>query len=562
MSMGLGALTDVVGPERVVGIPVGEVSSLAYDSRAVTPGALFFAVPGVHVDGHDFASEAIANGAIAVVVERELADASVPQLVVANSRYALADAADAWFGRPSEKLTVIGVTGTDGKSTVVALAAEMLWGCRWHPGQIGTVQIGIFDEIVPNDDRNTTPEALELQELLARMVDAGNDSVVMEATSHALALGRTRNCRFDVAVVTTVTSEHLEFHGTVEAYRAAKALLVEEAPIAVLNADDSSFEYFRERAADRVITYAIDRPADLRAGNLRPDPSGTTFHLESPRWHGEVRVAMPGRFNVSNALAALGVVEALGLDVHHASMALATTAGVPGRMEGIDAGQPFTVIVDYAHTADALHKMLATLRPLTKGRLIVVFGSAGERDPTKRAPMGRVAAESADLLVVTDEDPRLEDPRAINEAIASGARAAGARRRRAAVGDRRPARGDRARHRSGSRRGPRPPRRQGPRDEHLLRDRKAAVGRPRRRARGAGRGRVGERRWLSCAPGASRIPPPGTLSWRPRRITPSRSSGSGARCARWAVGGRCGWRSDPRTTSPSQAPSCSFARSR
>ena len=306
MSMGLGALTDVVGPERVVGIPVGEVSSLAYDSRAVTPGALFFAVPGVHVDGHDFASEAIANGAIAVVVERELADASVPQLVVANSRYALADAADAWFGRPSEKLTVIGVTGTDGKSTVVALAAEMLWGCRWHPGQIGTVQIGIFDEIVPNDDRNTTPEALELQELLARMVDAGNDSVVMEATSHALALGRTRNCRFDVAVVTTVTSEHLEFHGTVEAYRAAKALLVEEAPIAVLNADDSSFEYFRERAADRVITYAIDRPADLRAGNLRPDPSGTTFHLESPRWHGEVRVAMPGRFNVSNALAALG----------------------------------------------------------------------------------------------------------------------------------------------------------------------------------------------------------------------------------------------------------------
>jgi UDP-N-acetylmuramoyl-L-alanyl-D-glutamate--2,6-diaminopimelate ligase len=426
MSMGLGALTDVVAPERVVGMPVGEVSSLAYDSRVVTPGALFFAVPGVHVDGHEFAADAIASGAIAVVVERELADASVPQLVVANTRFALAAAADEWFGRPSEKLTVIGVTGTDGKSTVVALAAEMLWGCRWHPGQIGTVQIGIFDELIPNEDRNTTPEALELQELLARMVEAGNDSVVMEATSHALALGRTRNCRFDVAVVTTVTSEHLEFHGTIEAYRAAKALLVEEAPIAVLNADDSSFDEFRERAADRVITYAIDREADLRAGNLRADPSGTTFHLESPRWHGEVRVAIPGRFNVSNALAALGAVEALGLDVHHASLALATTAGVPGRMEAIDSGQPFTVIVDYAHTADALQKMLATLRPLAKGRLIVVFGSAGERDPTKRAPMGRVAAESADLVVVTDEDPRLEDPRAINAAIAAGARAAGA----------------------------------------------------------------------------------------------------------------------------------------
>ena len=426
MSMGLGALTDIIGPERVVGIPVGEVQALAYDSRRVEPGTLFFAVPGVHVDGHDFVADAVARGAIGLVVERELSDASVPQLVVENSRYALADAADAWFGRPSEQLTVIGVTGTDGKSTVTALAAEMLWACRRHPGQIGTVQIGIFDEIVPNDDRNTTPEALELQELLARMVAAGNDSVVMEATSHALALGRTRNCRFDVGVVTTVTSEHLEFHGSVEAYRAAKARLVDEVPIAVLNADDASFEYFRDHARGRIITYAIDGEADLRAGNLRPDPTGTRFHLESPRWHGEVRLAVPGRFNVSNALAALGVAEALGLDLHHAASALDGTSGVAGRMERIDAGQPFTVIVDYAHTADALHKMLDTLRPLARGRLIVVFGSAGERDPTKRAPMGRVAAEHADLVIIADEDPRLEDPRAINEAIADGARAAGA----------------------------------------------------------------------------------------------------------------------------------------
>jgi UDP-N-acetylmuramoyl-L-alanyl-D-glutamate--2,6-diaminopimelate ligase len=425
-SMGLGALTDVIGPERVAGIPVGEVRSLAYDSRRVGPGTLFFAVPGVHVDGHDFGAEAVERGAIGLVVERELADASVPQLVVKNSRYALADAADTWFGRPSEQLTVIGVTGTDGKSTVTSLAAEMLWACRRHPGQIGTVQIGISDDIVPNQDRNTTPEALELQELLARMLAAGNDSVVMEATSHGLALGRTRKCRFDVGAVTTVTSEHLEFHGTVDAYRAAKALLVEEAPIAVLNADDQSFEYFRDRSRDRIITYAIDRAADLRAGDLRLDASGTTFHLESPRWHGDVRLAIPGRFNVSNALAALGVVEALGLDVHHASTALEITSGVPGRMERIDTGQPFTVIVDYAHTADALDKVLEVLRPLTPGRLIVVFGSAGERDPTKRAPMGRVAAERADLAIVTDEDPRLEDPRKINEQIADGARGAGA----------------------------------------------------------------------------------------------------------------------------------------
>ncbi len=427
MKMGFGAVTDLIGPDKVVGIPVGEVTGLAYDSRRVTPGALFFAVPGVHVDGHDYVAEATANGAVGLVVERELADASVPQLLVPNSRHALADASDGWFGRPSERLTVIGVTGTDGKSTVTALAAEMLRDSgRFNPGQIGTVSVGVGDRIEPNDDRSTTPEALELQELLAQMVAAGNDSVVMEATSHGLALGRTRNCRFDVGVVTTVTSEHLEFHGTVESYRAAKAKLVEEAPITILNADDASCSYFRERARDRVITYAIDADADLRANGLEADASGTTFVLSSPGWTGPVRFAMPGRFNVSNALAVLAVGDALGLDLERAAESLSRTAGVAGRMDRIDAGQPFTLIVDYAHTADALHKMLATLRPLTRGRLIVVFGSAGERDPTKRAPMGRVAATDADLVVVTDEDPRLEDPREINEAIAAGAREAGA----------------------------------------------------------------------------------------------------------------------------------------
>jgi UDP-N-acetylmuramoyl-L-alanyl-D-glutamate--2,6-diaminopimelate ligase len=425
--MGLGALTDAVAPERVVGIPVGEVTGLAYDSRAVSPGTVFFAVPGVHVDGHDFAAAAVEAGAIALVVERDLPGLAVPQLVVDRTRRALADAADEWFGRPSEWLKVVGVTGTDGKSTVTALTAEMLWACRWHPGQIGTVFIGIFDDLEPNLERNTTPEALELQELLARMVAAGNDSVVMEATSHGLALERTRNVRFDVGVVTTVTSEHLEFHGTVENYRAAKARLVEEAPVAVLNADDASFDYLRARARDRVVTYAIDAVADLRAGNLRPDATGTSFHLESPRWHGDVRIGLPGRFNVVNALASLGAIEGLGLDVHHASTALATTAGVPGRMERVEAGQPFTVIVDYAHTEDSLRQVLEVMRPLTRGRLIVVFGSAGERDPTKRAPMGRVASSLADFVIVADEDPRQEDPDTINEQIAAGAREAGGR---------------------------------------------------------------------------------------------------------------------------------------
>ena len=424
--MGLGALADVIGPERVTGIPVGEVTKLAYDSRRVAPGTLFFAVPGVHVDGHDFASAAVESGAVGLVVERELPGLEVPQLVVDRTRRALADAADAWFGRPSERLTVIGVTGTDGKSTVTALAAEVLRRAGRRPGQIGTVSIGVGDDVRPNEDRTTTPEALELHELLARMVEAGNDSVVMEATSHGLALERTRNCRFDIGVVTTVTSEHLEFHGTLDAYRDAKARLIEESPISILNADDATFAHFRERARDRVITYGIDADADLRARNLEADASGTRFRLESPRWQGAVRIALPGRFNVSNALAVFGVCEALGLDLEHAARAAKETRGVPGRMERVDAGQPFAVIVDYAHTADSLRKVLEILRPVTAGRLFVVFGSAGERDPTKREPMGRVAAELADFVVVTDEDPRLEDPGLINQQIAAGARAMGA----------------------------------------------------------------------------------------------------------------------------------------
>jgi len=426
MRMGLGALTDAIGPERVVGLPVGEVTGLAYDSRRVGPGTLFFAVPGVHVDGHGFVAAAAEAGAIGVVVERELPELAVPQLVVDRARRALADAADAWYGRPSEKLEVIGITGTDGKTTSSFLAVELLRAGGRRPGLVGTVALDIGDERSANDDRNTTPESLELQEFLARMVDAGNDSVVMEATSHGLALERTRNCRFDVGVTTSVTSEHLEFHGSMDAYRAAKARLVEEAPLAILNTDDAAFAYFRERARDRVLTYGIDADADLRATELVADAEGSHFTLDAKDWHGDVRLPMPGRFNVSNALAALAIAHVEGVAWEVAVEALARTPGVPGRMERVALGQPFAVVVDYAHTADSLAKVLRMLRPVTRGRLIAVFGSAGERDPTKRPAMGRVSAELADLTVVTDEDPRLEDPRAINEAIAEGARAAGA----------------------------------------------------------------------------------------------------------------------------------------
>jgi UDP-N-acetylmuramoyl-L-alanyl-D-glutamate--2,6-diaminopimelate ligase len=235
-----------------------------------------------------------------------------------------------------------------------------------------------------------------------------------------------RNCRFAVAIVTNLTSEHLEFHGTWEAYRDAKGILVEAAPIAILNADDPNVDYFRRRARDRIITYAVEAPADMCAIGIDARADGTTFTAEAADWSGTVHLQLPGSFNVHNALAVLALAQAEEIDLTIAADAIGNLAGVPGRMERVDEGQPFGVVVDYAHTAESLGKVLRELRPLATGRLIAVFGSAGERDPTKRPAMGRMAGELADIAIVTDEDPRLEDARAINEAIAAGARAAGA----------------------------------------------------------------------------------------------------------------------------------------
>lgn len=428
--IGLGALADAVAPERVIGVPAGEITGLTAHSAEVEPGSVFFAIPGGTHDGWAFVTEAASRGAVAVVAERETAGLVIPQLIVANARHAVADAADAWYGRPSAHLRVYGITGTDGKSTTAFLSVGILLAAGRRPGLVGTVDTRVGDQQMASTSRTTTPEALELQRLLADMVEAGNDSVVIEATSHGLAQARVRNCRFAVGVVTTITSEHLEFHRTLDAYRAAKAILVEEAPVAVLNRDDDTFEYLRDRAAGAVISYGIDAEADLRATALDLGPHGSRFHVTGPRWSGPVTIELPGRFNVSNALAALGLAEAEGLDLEQAAAALGEVHGVPGRMERIDLGQPFGVIVDYAHTADSLAKVLRALRPLTAGRLIAVFGSAGDRDRTKRPTMGRVAGELADLVVVTDEDPRSESPSEINEEIAKGARDAGAQEER------------------------------------------------------------------------------------------------------------------------------------
>jgi len=293
-SMGLGALTDRIGPERVVGVPIGEITSLAYDSRLVNPGVLFFAVPGEHTDGHRYVPDAAEAGALAAVVEATLPEVDIPQLVVANSRHALADAADLWFGEPSSHLATIGVTGTNVKTTVTALCAQILAAAGQRPGVLGTVHVPIGDRLEDNLARATTPEALELQELLARMVAAGNQTAVIETSSHGLALGRVRNCRYRAAVFTNLTHEHLEFHGTFEAYRDAKALLVEEAPLAILNRDDPSWPVFRERARDRVLSYGVHEQADVRASDLRIRADGSRVAVMAPEWGGTLEIPLPG----------------------------------------------------------------------------------------------------------------------------------------------------------------------------------------------------------------------------------------------------------------------------
>ncbi len=425
--MGLGAMTDRIGPERVDGLPVGDVSGLAYDSRRVEEGFLFFAVPGVHTDGHRYVRDAADRGARAAVVERPIADVGIPQLLVPNARHALADAADLWYGEPSRTLATVGVTGTNGKTTVTALCAQVLGAAGARPGLLGTVNVQVGDKLADNLSRATTPEALELQELLARMVAAGNESAVIETSSHGLAQGRVRNCRYRAGIVTNLTHEHLEFHGTFEAYRDAKALLVREAPLAVLNRDDPSWEVFRDAARDRIISYGRHADADVRVVAAETRADGSSLSVESPGWSGALHVPLPGAFNVENALAAFGFAVGWGIDAEVAAAAIGRARGVAGRMQRVDAGQPFTVIVDYAHSPDALEKILRTLRPITPGRLIAVFGSAGERDLLKRPAMGRIAAALADVVVVTDEDPRGEDSDEINGQIADGARDAGAR---------------------------------------------------------------------------------------------------------------------------------------
>jgi UDP-N-acetylmuramoyl-L-alanyl-D-glutamate--2,6-diaminopimelate ligase len=421
-------LRDLLGN----GAPEVEISGLAYSTESVTPGALFFCVPGFTADGHDFAPLAVERGAAALVCERPL-ELGVPEVVVDDVRAAMGPAASHFYGDPTARLRVVGITGTNGKTTTAFLLRHVLEAHGVQTGLLGTVKrvVGGGEE----DVERTTPEAIDLHGTFRRMLERGDRACAMEVSSHALELGRVGGIRFACGVFTNLTQDHLDFHGTMEAYFEAKRRLFDRSAVAVVNVDDSYGRLIASELEERV-TFAVGRDAGYRALDVRFDLSGSTFLCRGPGGEAEVRLPLPGLFNVQNALAATAAAGALGVELTAVAEALATFERVPGRFESVDEGQDFGVLVDYAHTPDSLENVLQAARELARGRVHVVFGAGGDRDRSKRPLMGDAARRLADRVVVTSDNPRSEDPESIVDEVMQGAGAHAEREvdRRAAIG--------------------------------------------------------------------------------------------------------------------------------
>ncbi len=412
----------VSGLERreIRGAPDGPVSGLAYRTDEVHPGSLFFCIPGSHVDGHELASEAVRSGASALLVERWVS-LEIPQVLVPSVRAAMGEVSATFYGRPADAMTMVGVTGTSGKTTVTYLLEAILRSAGRTPGVIGTTGVRIDGR--PQPLARTTPEAPDLHALLARMRDEGVDAVAMEVSSHGLEQHRVGGVRYAMAIFTNLSQDHLDYHASMEEYFAAKAKLFapEISDRAVVNHDSAEGRRLIGRLP--TITFGIDAGADVRASDVETTARGIAFRVEGLT----VRSPLRGLFNVENCLAALATARALGIADELAAIAIASVRGVPGRVEAIEAGQDFLVLVDYAHKPDGLEKVLRTARPLAAGRVIVVMGCGGDRDRAKRPMMGRVATSHADLTVITSDNPRSEDPIAIIGEIEPGAKAGGGR---------------------------------------------------------------------------------------------------------------------------------------
>ena len=396
-----------------------EISSLAYDNRLARDGTLFFCVPGYTRDGHDFASDAIARGAAALVVERPL-NLGVPEIKVPSVRAAMAVAAARFHGDPTARLQTVGITGTNGKTTTAFLVRAVLEAAGRRTGLLGTVKSVIGG--VEHEVLRTTPEAIDLQRTFAEMLDAGDEACVMEVSSHALKLHRADAIHFAAAIFTNLTQDHLDFHETMEQYYAAKRLLFTElAPThAVVNVDDPYGARLAAELGGTAISFALDHDASYRAGAVQTGLDGSHFAVRGPDGVFELSSPLTGRFNVSNVLGAFATARALGVSAGTAIDAIAGAGQVPGRFESVAEGQDYAVLVDYAHTPDSLQNVLEAARPLTTGRLHVVFGCGGDRDRGKRPLMGEIAARLADRVIVTSDNPRSEDPAAIIDEILAG----------------------------------------------------------------------------------------------------------------------------------------------
>lgn len=417
---------------HVIGDKDVELLEITTDSRQVRPGSLFIALRGYTVDGHAFVPDAVRAGAAAVMVETPLEFVSCSQLVVPDTRLASAVAASLFYGHPSEQLSVIGVTGTNGKTTTTHLIERLLSDAGHQTGLLGTIGKRIGNVTV--DVANTTPEAVELQSVLREMLAAGCRYAVMEVSSHALEEGRVSGTRFRTAVFTNLTQDHLDFHGTMDNYRAAKGKLFSRLgntyaadpkimARAVLNADDESSAYLMAQTVHESVTYGILHDADVRASKVTVQPDGVTFHVKL--WTGEeadVSLQLTGRFNVYNALAAMAVGAIEGLTLSDMVTSLASVAGIAGRLERVAAGQKFTVLVDYSHTPDSLENALQTVREFSKGRVLCVVGCGGDRDRGKRPLMAEVAARYSDVTFLTSDNPRTEDPIQILDDMEAGVR--------------------------------------------------------------------------------------------------------------------------------------------
>jgi UDP-N-acetylmuramoyl-L-alanyl-D-glutamate--2,6-diaminopimelate ligase len=428
--MQLKILAESIPVQEVLGPLDREVDGIFYDSRRVQKNGLYVAVRGAHFDGHKFTEQAIERGASAIVVERPESHSRATSLVVADSRVALADLAFTFYKKPALRLKMAGVTGTNGKTTTTFLIKHICENAGLRSGLIGTVRYEIGERVLPAT--RTTPESLDLQELLAQMAGAGCKAAVMEVSSHALAQERTRGLEWDVAVFTNLTQDHLDFHQTMANYFEAKARLFtgltnqpnKKEASAVINIDDAHGEKLVARLGHDVplVTYGMSARADFRASNYRAEFSGTSFQLDARGKIYLVRVPLIGRFNVSNAMAALAAANSLGVSLREAVLSLAKSPQVPGRLEAVPAKRQFQVFVDYAHTPDALLNVLKTLRELSPRRLVVVFGAGGDRDRQKRPLMGRVADQNADYSIITSDNPRKEDPLAIIDDVKKGFR--------------------------------------------------------------------------------------------------------------------------------------------